>query len=965
MKIKIGLITALTLLFGLMAIGIISLTSYQKELLLSSRFEQLTSIRESLKRHTNSYQDNTTENLSLISQLPSTITALQQLSSSFYQQKYKQDITVIDAELLQFYENNYLNKIHHGIPNAEKLRSPRAYIPLSDAAKIAQYQYILNKENREAPSPYQTIHTSTHKQFEQFLKAHGFYDIFLIDVKGNIVYSVMKEPDFATNLYTGPYQNSGLANAFTKSIKRLPGEISFSSFLPYEPSFNVPAAFLAMPIHSNGELLGSVAIQIPVEPINKIMTFDGQLVRAGLGNSGEAYIVGSDHTMRNNSRFINDIDSPLIKELKTTVGIQHVETGSVEAGLEGKDGNHIINDYRGVPVLSSYEPYQLFGEQTVLIAELDKHEVLEDINHTVEMLIYTISSVLLTLLIAFTLFFKQLIIQPFRKLNILLEKELRKQTHQAVVSKSLLNEYKKAVDESAIVSKTDPRGRITYVNDAFCEISGYSAQELLSSSHSIIRHPETPPSLFKDLWKTIHSKKTWKGIIQNRAKNGDDYYVSSTIVPILDIDDNIQEFMAIRTDITEIFRQQQIILNHTTDNLTGLPNRQKLLDDLTEMDKPILALINIDRFSEANNFYGNDIGDLLLIKFSERLKESFSDILVYRLTGDEFAILTSTLSENELETLCADYISSLENNVFHINEYEINVSATVGLASMIGNVYVNAGMALRVAKESRQALLFYTSKFDLQKRSKENMEWTKKIKRAIEDDRIVVFIQPIIDRRTGQINKYECLMRLIDVDGKEISPFFFLEIAKYARLYPQLTEIMINKSFSYFSDRTESFSINLTIEDILNPKTRSILTHKLQTSSIAHRLVLEIVESEGIENYNDVFEFIEEMKEFGCRIAIDDFGTGYSNFEYLMKLAPDFVKIDGSIIKNIAHDESAQKVVSLITEFSKNIGAQTIAEFVCDQSVYEQVDAIGVDYFQGYYLGKPSLADKSITSIES
>lgn len=143
-------------------------------------------------------------------------------------------------------------------------------------------------------------------------------------------------------------------------------------------------------------------------------------------------------------------------------------------------------------------------------------------------------------------------------------------------------------------------------------------------------------------------------------------------------------------------------------------------------------------------------------------------------------------------------------------------------------------------------------------------------------------------------------MRLIDEDGSEISPFYFIDISKHARLYPKISEIIIRKSFEHFSTRTESFSINLTIIDILNENTVALLKRLIIKYNAAKRVILEIVESEGIENFDDVSNFIQEMKSLGCRIAIDDFGTGYSNFEYLIKLNPDFIKIDGSLVKNIA-----------------------------------------------------------------
>lgn len=177
---------------------------------------------------------------------------------------------------------------------------------------------------------------------------------------------------------------------------------------------------------------------------------------------------------------------------------------------------------------------------------------------------------------------------------------------------SFLNGYKLAIDKSSIVSKTDARGVITYANDMFCRVSGYSRGELIGSPHNLVRHPDVPKEFFKNMWNTIKGKKVWKGVIKNRRKNGSSYIVNATIIPILDNRREIIEYVAVRHDITEIER-------HRRDLLTGLPNRNWLMDDLPKATKPILLYINIDDFSEFNNFYGKRISDRALISLSKIL----------------------------------------------------------------------------------------------------------------------------------------------------------------------------------------------------------------------------------------------------------------------------------------------------------------------------------------------------------
>ena len=164
---------------------------------------------------------------------------------------------------------------------------------------------------------------------------------------------------------------------------------------------------------------------------------------------------------------------------------------------------------------------------------------------------------------------------------------------------------------------------------------------------------------------------------------------------------------------------------------------------------------------------------------------------------------------------------------------------------------------------------------------------------------------------------------------------------------------MVSQAFKHFSQNDSEFSINLTLDDITNKDTVRYITHKLEKYEIAKRVIFEIVESEGIDSFEEVSVFIKTMKEYGCKIAIDDFGTGYSNFEYLMKLNVDYIKIDGSFIKNIDTNAQSQLISDLIITFAKKQGILTIAEFVHNKKVLHKVQDMGIDYSQGFYLGEP------------
>ena len=524
---------------------------------------------------------------------------------------------------------------------------------------------------------------------------------------------------------------------------------------------------------------------------------------------------------------------------------------------------------------------------------------------------------------------------------------------------AFLDQYKMVLDESSIVSKTDARGIITYVNDAFCEISGYRREELMGRNHNIVRHPDNPPSLFRELWGTITDGRVWKGTFKNRAKGGGEYYVKSVIAPIFDEEGAIVEYIAARVDVSELIAKERIIRRQRKDALTGLKSRAALLGDLAESGPETshtLVLLNIDRFSDVNDYFGYEVGDDLLRAFASRFSGQIDHDNIYRISGDEFALICSgDRFDDGVRNHILTHLEGLQRHKYEAGDYEISINLSCGAAyGSSGELYKLAHMALKAAKEKGERIVFYNDDEALSEKIRSNILMTEMIKSAIEEDRIVPYFQGIVDNRSREVVKYETLIRMIAPDGKVISPFFFLEQAKRSKLYDTLTRIMIAKSFETFEPLGCEFSINLTLQDILTAETRDFLFERLEASAASNRLVLEIVESEGIERFDEVAGFIKAVKTCGCKIAIDDFGTGYSNFSYLTKLDVDYIKIDGSLIKNITTDGDHLITVESILHFAKKKGIATIAEFVEDEAIYAKLVELGIDYSQGYHFSVPS-----------
>ena len=530
----------------------------------------------------------------------------------------------------------------------------------------------------------------------------------------------------------------------------------------------------------------------------------------------------------------------------------------------------------------------------------------------------------------------------------------------------LLERYKHSVDESAIVVRMDLEGTITYVNEEFCRLSGYTLEESLGVSVFVICHSEVDENQCSEILETARAKKIWKGNLQNGRKNGGAYYVSATVVPILDEQDEIVELISIQQDITQVIEQQEKIARQTTDPTTGLYNRVKLEENIQQIEHPKLAIISLDNYNIIKDYYGWESGNKILKEVAEIFLSitAIDNISVYKLTGSNYAVLGNQAFDMDLfHGICRTLLKKINDYTIHLDDSTLHIGASAGLTSNPEHYFSYAGLALQHAKETRHLTIIYEEAENLVQRFENNQTWTKKLNLALNENRIVLFAQPIFNAETLKIEKYECLVRMIDEDDeKVILPSLFLDVAKKSKLYHQITKQVITIAFDVFSKVPDvDFSINFSLEDLLHVPTIEFLKYKLDESGLAHRFVLEIIETEGIENFNEVSDFVTDMKARGCKIAIDDFGSGYSNFAYLMQLNVDYIKIDGSLIKAIDRDANSQIITSTILDFSQQLKIATVAEYVHNQAVLDYVQKLGIDYVQGFHLGEPVPIETLIT----
>lgn len=504
---------------------------------------------------------------------------------------------------------------------------------------------------------------------------------------------------------------------------------------------------------------------------------------------------------------------------------------------------------------------------------------------------------------------------------------------------------------------TDRYNNIIKVNNAFVKTFGYDESEVIGKNTQFLESSKHDSSFYSQMWNTLVREKHWSSEIWNRRKNGDVFPAWVSISAILDEHQKIQNYLAIFTDLTALRESQETTLKLAFyDQLTGLPNRQKIVIDMEKRNPTVCVIFDIDDFKEINDFYGIEAGDAVLNQVSSWFRKM--NFFPYRISGDEFAILLyEEFSWSDLKNRLSALMSLFEETIFTIKHETLNLRMSVGAAIGHSKLLTRADIALHRAKKEKLSLSLYAEHENVENLYRSNIKMSATIRNALSKGRIICHYQPIINLSTGKIEKYETLVRMADNDGNIIMPSKFLSIAKKTKLYPQITIEVLKQACTLFEHRDEEFSINLSDSDIRDSHIVQEIIHTITKTNTASRIVFEILESEGIENYDDVVLFIDSVKKLGSKIAIDDFGTGYSNFENILKLNVDYIKIDGSLIQGIIENQRHNIVVDTIVTFAHKIGAKTIAEFVSSEEIYNEIKTLGIDYSQGYFTGKPQSPD--------
>ena len=400
-----------------------------------------------------------------------------------------------------------------------------------------------------------------------------------------------------------------------------------------------------------------------------------------------------------------------------------------------------------------------------------------------------------------------------------------------------------------------------------------------------------------------------------------------------------------------------------TDPLTQIFNRNYLneISPTINLKNYSIAMLDLDKFKIINDTYGHKTGDSILSQSTKIIKESIRDNDIFiRYGGEEFLLFINSRYDTKYALdICERILQNIHNHSFSFEGHDIHMSLSIGLHQE-PHLEKNLHEALKIAdkmlyvakSQGRNRIISYhdsANKVGYEKSIDINF-----VKDAISDKRVICHYQPIYDFKNKTILKYEALVRIIDKNNNIIPPYQFLDLVKQTNVHYKLTQRIISIIFEKFKNNTQEVSININFSDLINNDImNTILSTLKENQDLASRITFEILESDEIKDITMFKQKIKQLHSVGTKVSIDDFGSGYSNFRTILDIEANFLKIDGSLIKNIDKNEKDFKVVKSIIHFAKESNMQTIAEYVHSKDVYDKLKKLDLDYMQGFYICEP------------
>tara|TARA_B100000446_G_scaffold161534_1_gene161248 strand:+ start:207942 stop:210344 length:2403 start_codon:yes stop_codon:yes gene_type:complete len=569
-------------------------------------------------------------------------------------------------------------------------------------------------------------------------------------------------------------------------------------------------------------------------------------------------------------------------------------------------------------------------------------------------------------------------------------KELSLSNDKLKASQEHMLKLSRAVESSPNpILITDANGTIEYVNKRCEKLSGYTAVEMHGQRLETYKSNKLPSAFFDEIWHQTASEGQWSGEIENCRKDGSHYWVKLYLAAVYDDQKNINHYVAIYEDITESRKlAKKLSFQATHDDLTGLINRTEferrlsmLVNDAQRIGtQHALCFLDLDQFKVINDTCGHIAGDELLRQLGSLLGGSTrkSDTLA-RLGGDEFAILVEDCElekaefiANEIKELVSQFQFIWETQVFTVG-VSIGVTTITSATRNRTEALKQADSACYAAKNSGRNRVYVYQEQDQQLTAqKGEFKWVNEIKEALIEDRFELYAQPIVSTETEHLAMYEVLVRLRSKAGQLFPPGAFLSSAERYNLSDRIDKWVVSHVFEWLEQHYHSLphlnylAINLSGASIGDEGMLAYIRTKLSAASFNQEVIkFEITETAAIANLKQAHHFINSVLALGCQFSLDDFGSGLSSFAYLKNLPVQSIKIDGMFVKDMHVDPLDYEMVKSINDIGHVMGLETIAEFVESEEIWQKLKAIGVNYGQGYHLGKPAPIDQILQYSEN
>ncbi|MCH7536398.1 MAG: EAL domain-containing protein [Proteobacteria bacterium] len=540
------------------------------------------------------------------------------------------------------------------------------------------------------------------------------------------------------------------------------------------------------------------------------------------------------------------------------------------------------------------------------------------------------------------------------------------------------------------VITTDGDSIVEYVNPVAEELTGWKVDDASGRPiDEIFRgfHEETCEPLENPLAIAIRRDRAIKSVRPTLLirRDGNELYIESTASPIRDGKGIVTGGVLVFHDVSESRELNRRLSYHAShDILTGLVNRSEFENRLERALKSAraretsyaLLYLDLDQFKIVNDSCGHSAGDALLGQLGALLKSKirWRDTLA-RLGGDEFGVLLESCSLEEAMNSAEVLRLAIGEYKFLWEERSFRLGVSIGVVPItaenkdVAALLSAADGACAAAKEAgrNRTHCFRENDIDLMRRRRET-QWAARINNALEEDRFELFrqtIMPLQEKEEGA--HYEILLRMRDESGGIISPGLFMEAAERYGITPNIDRWVIRSAFRWLvseadeRERLTMCSINLSGQSLGDEKFLPFVVDQFQMSGLdATKICFEITETAAIASYAQANRFINALKDLGCMFALDDFGTGLSSFGYLKHFPVDFLKIDGSFVKEILHDPIDREMVRSINEIGHLTGKKTIAEFAENEEIITMLRGMGIDYAQGYGVSEPKRVTRAV-----